>query len=224
MKIILADSNELSLIGLRTIMATKPNIEIIGEATNSEELWLMCKSMEVDEVIIDYSSEGFSIDIVPKILNKYPSINFIAITPEQSATTLLNALRSGIKSYIKKDCSMKEIVDSIIETGKGNNFFCGKILETIQKSNISLDDLDNDSFTCEPVSLSDRENEIIKMIAEGYTNVEIAEQLFLSNHTVNTHRKNILAKLGVKNTAGIVIYAVKTKIVSPNKFLFASNN
>lgn len=224
MKIILADSNELSLIGLRTIMATKPNIEIIGEATNSEELWLMCKSMEVDEVIIDYSSEGFSIDIVPKILNKYPSINFIAITPEQSATTLLNALRSGIKSYIKKDCSMKEIVDSIIETGKGNNFFCGKILETIQKSNISLDDLDNDSFTCEPVSLSERENEIIKMIAEGYTNVEIAEQLFLSNHTVNTHRKNILAKLGVKNTAGIVIYAVKTKIVSPNKFLFASNN
>ena len=195
MKIILADSNELSLIGLRTIMATKPNIEIIGEATNSEELWLMCKSMEVDEVIIDYSSEGFSIDIVPKILNKYPSINFIAITPEQSATTLLNALRSGIKSYIKKDCSMKEIVDSIIETGKGNNFFCGKILETIQKSNISLDDLDNDSFTCEPVSLSERENEIIKMIAEGYTNVEIAEQLFLSNHTVNTHRKNILAKL-----------------------------
>src|SRR5690554_4400684 len=163
MKIILADSNELSLIGLRTIMATKPNIEIIGEATNSEELWLMCKSMEVDEVIIDYSSEGFSIDIVLKILNKYPSINFIAITPEQSATTLLNALRSGIKSYIKKDCSMKEIVDSIIETGKGNNFFCGKILETIQKSNISLDDLDNDSFTCEPVSLSDRENEIIKM-------------------------------------------------------------
>ncbi len=224
MKVILADSNELSRIGLRTILATKTSFEVIGEATNSNELWLMCKNQDVDEILIDYSSEGFSIDIVPKILNKFPTINFIAITPEQSAKTLLNALRSGIKSYIKKDCSMKEIVDSVIETGKGNNFFCGKVLETIQKSNISIEDLDTDSFTCEPISLSERENEIIKMIAEGYTNVQIAEQLFLSNHTVNTHRKNILAKLGVNNTAGIVIYAVKTNIVSPNKFLFASDN
>jgi DNA-binding CsgD family transcriptional regulator len=60
------------------------------------------------------------------------------------------------------------------------------------------------------------------MIAEGLTNQQIAEQLFLSNHTINTHRKNIMAKLGVKNTAGIVMYAVKTNLVSPNKFLFAS--
>ena len=72
-----------------------------------------------------------------------------------------------------------------------------------------------------PVVLSDRENEIIILIAEGNTNPQIADQLFLSSHTVNTHRKNIMGKLGVKNTAGIVMYAVKTNLVSPNKFLFA---
>ena len=69
--------------------------------------------------------------------------------------------------------------------------------------------------------LSERENEIITLIAEGQTNEQIAEFLFLSKHTVNTHRKNIMAKLGVKNTAGIVMYAVKTCFVSPNRFLFA---
>ena len=74
------------------------------------------------------------------------------------------------------------------------------------------------------VVLSDRENEIIKLVAEGNTNGKIAELLFLSNHTVNTHRKNIMAKLGVKNTAGIVMYAVKMNIVSPNRFLFSPNN
>jgi DNA-binding CsgD family transcriptional regulator len=74
------------------------------------------------------------------------------------------------------------------------------------------------------VSLSERENEIITLIAEGLTNQQIAEQLFLSNHTINTHRKNIMAKLGVKNTAGIVMYAVKTNLVSPNKFLFAGDS
>ena len=79
-----------------------------------------------------------------------------------------------------------------------------------------------EQLSCEPISLSEREQEVIKMIAEGYTNAQIAEKIFLSNHTVNTHRKNIMRKLGVNNTAGIVMYAVKTQLVSPNKFLFTS--
>jgi deoxyadenosine/deoxycytidine kinase/DNA-binding CsgD family transcriptional regulator len=89
---------------------------------------------------------------------------------------------------------------------------------------IDVDDIDFESFSCEPVLLSERENEIIVFIAEGQTNAQIAETLFLSNHTINTHRKNIMAKLGVKNTAGIVMYAVKTNLVSPNKFLFAAES
>lgn len=224
MKVVLADSNELARVGLRTVLENKIKAEIIGEVSTNDELFQFCMKDAVDVIIIDYSSEGFSIDIVPKIMNKLPKVSFIAITPQQSATTLLNALRSGIKSYIKKDCSVQEIIDSVVETDRGNNFFCGKILETIQRANINVEDLDADGFTCDPVMLSERENEIIKMIAEGFTNSEIAEQLFLSQHTVNTHRKNILSKLGVKNTAGIVIYAVKMNMILPNKFLFASDN
>lgn len=224
MKVVLADSNELARVGLRTILEKNLSDELVGEVSSNDELWALCNASDVDTVIIDYSSEGFSIDIVPKILQRFPQIDFVAITPQQSAATLLNALRSGIKSYIKKDCSVQEIIDSVRETGKGNNFFCGKILETIQRANINVEDLDTDNFTCDPIMLSERENEIIKMIAEGYTNAQIAEHLFLSQHTVNTHRKNILSKLGVKNTAGIVIYAVKMDIVRPNKFLFTADN
>jgi len=84
--------------------------------------------------------------------------------------------------------------------------------------------MDLESFSCEPVVLSEREIEIIVHIAEGNTNVQIADMLHLSSHTINTHRKNIMAKLGVKNTAGIVMYAVKSNLISPNKFLFASEN
>jgi DNA-binding CsgD family transcriptional regulator len=84
-----------------------------------------------------------------------------------------------------------------------------------------VNDLELTEFNCEAVSITERELEIITLIAEGYTNVEIAEKLFLSPHTVNTHRKNILQKLGVNNTAAIVMYAVKTQLVSPNKFLFS---
>ena len=123
----------------------------------------------------------------------------------------------------KKDCDLTEIVNAVTETRRGNKFFCGQILDTIQKAEINVNDLDFDSFTCEAIVLSERENEIIKLVAEGNTNNKIAELLFLSSHTVNTHRKNIMAKLGVKNTAGIVMYAVKMNIVSPNRFLFTPN-
>jgi DNA-binding NarL/FixJ family response regulator len=223
MHLVIADSNDLVRLGLRTILSSKSAFKIVGEARDNEELLEQVTSFDVSIVLIDYVSPGFDISVIPKVLANKKKIKFIAITPDQSAQTLVNALRSGVSSYVKKDCDLTEIINAVEETGRGNKFFCGQILETIRKASIDVNDIDFDSFSCEPVVLSDRENEIITLIAEGLTNNQIAEQLFLSNHTVNTHRKNIMSKLGVKNTAGIVMYAVKTNLVSPNKFLFASD-
>ena len=221
MNLILADSNDLIRIGLRAILSTERTITIVSEAHSGEELLAQVKSFDTSLVLIDYTSIGFNIDIIPKVLSINKRIRFVAITAEQSPQTLIDALRSGISSYIKKDCDVNEILMAVKETGNGNKFFCGQILESIQRANIDVNDLDFESFSCEAVVISERENEIIILIAEGLTNEQIAIQLFLSKHTVNTHRKNIMAKLGVKNTAGIVMYAVKTNLVSPNKFLFA---
>jgi DNA-binding NarL/FixJ family response regulator len=221
MNLILADSNDLIRIGLRAILSTEREITIVSEAHSGEELLAQVKSFDTSLVLIDYTSSGFNIDIIPKVLSINKRIRFVAITAEQSPQTLVDALRSGISSYIKKDCDVNEILMAVKETGNGNKFFCGQILESIQRANIDVNDLDFESFSCEAVVVSERENEIIILIAEGLTNEQIAIQLFLSKHTVNTHRKNIMAKLGVKNTAGIVMYAVKTNLVSPNKFLFA---
>jgi DNA-binding NarL/FixJ family response regulator len=207
---------------MRTILSTQTAFKIVGEARNKEELIQIVKNFGAAVILIDYTSPGFDIDVIPKILAFQPAAKFLAITPDQSAQTLVNALRSGVKSYVKKDCELSEIISAVEETGKGNKFFCGQILETIQRASIDVNDIDFESFSCEAVIVSERENEIIVLIAEGMTNAQIAEYLFLSNHTINTHRKNIMAKLGVKNTAGIVMYAVKTNLVSPNKFLFAA--
>ena len=223
MALIIADSNDLSRVGLRSILSSQTSIPIVGEARDSQELENQLASFDVSMILIDYTSPGFNIDIIGKQNASKKKYKFIAITPEQSAQTLVDALRSGIMSYVKKDCELSEIVNAVLETQKGNKFFCGQILETIQKAQIDVNDLDFDSFSCDAVVLSERENEIIVLIAEGFTNNQIAEELFLSNHTITTHRKNIMAKLGVKNTAGIVMYAVKTNLVSPNKYLFAPN-
>lgn len=224
MNLIIADSNDVVRIGLRTILGSEKNLEIVGEAKNNQELKQQIKNFGAELVLIDYTSYGFNIDIIHTVLSENPKIKFIAITPEQSAQTLVDALRSGVLSYIKKDCDVGEIINAVKETGRGNKFFCGQILETIQRASIDVNDIDFESFSCEAVVLSERELEIVVLISEGLTNTQIAEQLFLSTHTINTHRKNIMAKLGVKNTAGIVMYAVKTNLVSPNKFLFAADS
>lgn len=219
--LIIADSNDIVRIGLRSILSSDRSIEIVGESKSSKELEEQVKNFDADVVIIDFTAPGFSIDIIPRILTTNKRLGVVAITPDQSATTLVDALRSGVKSYVKKDCDISEIISSVKETGIGRKFFCGQILETIQRASINVEDIDFESFSCEPVILTERELEIIALIAEGHTNGQIAEILFLSPHTITTHRKNIMAKLGTKNTAGIVMYAVKTNLVSPNKFLFS---
>lgn len=221
--LILAEDNELVRIGLRTIFKNS-GIQIVGEAGSSNELLSLIKSFDSDVVLIDYTSGNFSIDVIPKALSLKPEIQFVAITPNQSGQTLIHALKSGVRSHVKKDCSVVEIIDSVKETAEGKKFFCGQILETIHKEGIDVEELSDSEFTCEPITLSAREIEVITLIAEGLTNVEISEKLFLSRHTVNTHRKNIMAKLGVKNTAGIVMYAVKEKFTTPNKFLFSTED
>ena len=103
MRLVLADSNDLIRIGLRTILSKDPNAIIVGEAINEQELLNQIISFDPSLVLIDYTSFGFSIDVVPKILQLNKALKVIAITPEQSAQVLVDALRSGVTSYIKKD-------------------------------------------------------------------------------------------------------------------------
>lgn len=220
-KLVIADSNQLVCAGLSVILRNYNDIQLLGEAHCDNDLTSMVINFSPDVVMIDFAARGFSIDVVQACHRIQPRLRFVAITGEQSGITIVNALRAGIQSYVKKDCDIHEIVDSVAETFRGSRFFCGQILETIRREEIDVDDLNIVDNSCEPVVISEREQEIIKLIAEGYTNNEIAVKLFLSPHTVNTHRKNIMAKLGVNNTAAIVMYAVKTKLVSPNRFLFS---
>ena len=222
MNLVLADSNDLVRVGLRSVISSKLDVNVVGEAKSNDELMEIVRSFDTDVVLIDFTSPGFDIDIVNKIRSRNDKVEILALTPEQSAQTLVDALKAGVTSYVKKNCSIPEILDAVCETGKRNKFFCGQILETIQEANLDVDEINFKDFSCDPVLISKREQEIITMIAEGYTSAQIADKLFLSAHTVNTHRKNIMSKLGVKNTAGIVMYAVKSNLISPNKFLFTA--
>jgi DNA-binding NarL/FixJ family response regulator len=224
MKVILADSTSLIRVGLRSVFSNQKDVQIVGEANSSDELLSIIDNFEADVIVLDFTAPNFSIDVIPEVNRRNSNVRFVAITPEQEAFIIVDAMRAGVHSYVKKDCSLQEIKECVEATYNGNKFFCGQILEKLGRANTDLSELDFDGFTCDPILLSDRENEIIKFIAEGFTNPQIAEKIHLSAHTINTHRKNIMNKLGVKNTAGIVLYAVKINLVSPNKFLFTGEN
>lgn len=216
----IADSSALFRLGVRNMARQVKGIEILGEASNAKDLVGMVQSFAPQVVILDFLSDGFDIDAVRKVKALAPKTRVLAITSEQSGHTIVNALKAGVDSYIKKDCDLGEVEDAIRETAGGGAFFCGQILDRIRKESIDVKDLEKLQLGCDPIHLSGRETEVISLIAEGFTNGQVAEKLFLSAHTVTTHRKNIMSKIGVNNTAAVVMYAVKTGLVSPNKFLF----
>ena len=220
----IGDSSALFRLGVRNMVRQIEGVEVIGEAANGEDLTGLVQSFAPDVVVVDFLSEGFDIDVVRAIKAQRPNTRILAITTQQSGHTLVNALKAGVDSYIKKDCDLGEVEDAIRETSKGGTFFCGQILDRIRQESIDVDDLEALPLSCDPIHLSGRETEVLELIAEGLTNTQVAEKLFLSTHTITTHRKNIMSKLGVNNTAAMVMYAVKTGLVSPNKFLFQAES
>jgi DNA-binding NarL/FixJ family response regulator len=218
--LIVADNSELVQIGLSSIFSDCADISVVGLACDEHQLLELTTAESNAMVMIDFTATGFSVDTIVSL--KQNKKRFVlAITPEKSGPTIISALKAGVSGYVKKDCSKQEIIDAVRAIGEGDQFFCGQILEAIRNEKIDPQDADHVDFSCAPVNISKRELEIIGMIAEGRTNSQIADMLFLSGHTVNTHRRNIMQKLGVNNTAAVVLYAVKMGIVSPNRFLFS---
>ena len=221
--IAIADSSPVFRFGLKSILESKPGYNVMAEIETGEQLEFWLKDNVPDLIVLDCLASGFSVDTVVACSRLRPKTKLLAITSSHSGQSIVNALRAGITSYVKKDCSMDEVLEAIDETSNGGTFFCGQILGAIKAENIDVTDLELAEVSCDPILLTEREIEVLTHISEGKTNVQIADLLFLSGHTVNTHRKNIMQKLGVNNTASMVMYAFKSGFVSTNRFLFTNS-
>ena len=217
---VLADHSELALIGLRAVLSETTRIEVVGVARDPITLQALLVRHRPHVVLLDHTSEGFGAQAVRDGLRRSKKTRFIAITPDPSTAALISAIRAGVTSFIRKDCDVQEIKDAVTQTADGTKFFCGKVLDVLRKASFDVDQFLFEPLSCDPVVLSDRECQVITLIAEGKSYTRIADELSLSSHTVIAHRRNIMQKLGVNNTAAVVLYAVKNGFISPNKFLF----
>jgi DNA-binding NarL/FixJ family response regulator len=205
--ILIANNNQIAGEGIKTILQSKMGNRVLGIVNSIEDLKKQSSRYFPDIVVLDYAADSFGVNAVKEIKRIYKDTKILAITDSLPKSTVHAALKNGVDSYLLSDCDKPEIMEAIADTYAGKQFYCGVVIDILSEHN------ESEENGCAGISLSEREIEIIKLISDGSTNKEIADQLFLSTHTVNTHRKNIMQKLGIKNTAGIVIYAVKENII-----------
>jgi len=220
-RILIADGNFLVREGLKNVIAGQKDMKCCGLAVSGEEMIVQAAQLQPDLIIVDHLGVSFGAAVVRKT-RSVSSANILSISDKPLRRVLNEAMDAGVTSYLLRDCERDEIFEAIRATAKGEKFFCGKIVSEVMQSTDEAAAPDG-SFSCDGIKISAREAEIIRLVAEGLTNKEIADRLFLSAHTVTTHRKNIMAKLNVNNTAGLVLYAIRNNIVSPNRFLFNTN-
>lgn len=207
-KVIIADPNFLVRQGIKSILEKLPDVKITAEVDNCIDLEAFLQKKEVDVIVLDYS--GFKENEIEKIVGYKNVGRLMCITNEVNNDLIKKIIGKGVNSHIFKDCDKQEIIDAVYATSKGEKFFCGKIIESLAAN----DPNSTANFSCSAIKISNREAEIIRLIADGYTTKQIADILNLSAHTIVTHKKNIFSKLGINNTASLVLYAMKENIIN----------
>lgn len=208
-KIIIADDHEVLIDGLIALFAPEPDIQVVGKALHGKQLLELLRNKPVDLVIMDIDMPEMDGVVATKELKeKYPQIKVLVLTMYSTPDFVKNILRNGADGYMLKYAPKKELIKAIRSVANNQLFYTPEIAQEVMQSFRQ-----EETEKKEEAQLSNREKEIVVFVAQEYTSREIAEKLFLSYHTVERHRKNILAKLGLKNAAGLTRYAIKNGLV-----------
>jgi len=212
-RILVADDHGVVRKGLRLILERHDGLEVIGEAADGREAVRLAEELSPDIVIMDVGMPQLNgIDATAQILHRNPRAGVIILSMHSDEGYIVRALSAGAKGYLLKDSAEEDLIQAVRIVAQGRPFFSPRITQTL------LDDYVRqlrqkglqDSYDL----LTEREKEVLQLISEGKSNKEVATILGLSVYTVETHRTNLMQKLNLHNTAEIVLYAVRKKIIS----------
>jgi DNA-binding NarL/FixJ family response regulator len=206
--IIIADDHQLFRNGLKILLNTIPEFEVTGEASNGEEFMKMLKGTTPDVALMDINMpEMDGIEATRRAIKLYPPINIIALSMYGEEEYYYKMVDAGAKGFLLKDSDISEVKEAILTVVKGGSYFSQELLyHVIQK-------IKHREHESKSANLSKREKEILLKICEGLSNQEIAETLFISKRTVDKHRANLLGKTNSKNTASLILFAIRNKLI-----------
>lgn len=212
-KIYLVDDHTIVRDGIKMMMLSQPQVRIIGDFGSSEELFKALKETQPDILLLDINLPGLSGIEITKIMSQlYPEIGVLVLSGLEDEETIVQAIRAGAKGFLPKKTDKKELLHGILEIYNGNRYFGTEISRTI--FNLTVKNISMELETEIPTELTSREIEIVKLFTEGLLYKEIADRLSISIKTVESHKANIMRKLELKSTAGLVKYAIKKQIIT----------
>lgn len=207
-RIALADDHQLFRNGLKILLGAFPEFEVIAEASNGRELLKQLSDAPANIVLMDISMpEMDGIEATAAISAQYPDTKVIALSMYGEEEYYYRIVDAGAKGFILKDSDINDVKEAIETVHKGGNYFSQELLYHVIRKIKGREQETKSS------SLSKREKEILLKICEGLSNHEIAETLFISKRTVDKHRANLLSKTNSKNTASLILYAIKNRLI-----------
>lgn len=212
LKLFITDDHELYLEGLTLLLNKQAGIQVVGSALTGEGLLQQLPALDIDVLLLDVHLPDIEEEeLLKKIRAMYPQLKILYLTIMRGTRYIHKLVKYDIQGYLLKNASIDELKLALQTIAGGQKYFSKEIniLDTEQdfRHTITIEDKKVDEI------LSRREIEILTLICKEYSNSEIAEKLFLSVSTVETHRKNLIAKLGVNNTVGLVKFALKNKLI-----------
>ncbi|HEY9008446.1 response regulator transcription factor [Ohtaekwangia sp.] len=210
-RILLADNQPLTAAGLVHFLEAREDASILDEVFDREQLESLLEKHKPDLLITDYNLANYITPDDLRIVKEIsPATNILVISADDNKGTILDVLQLGVKGYLTKACSREEIMMAIQSTARGEKFYCHKILDIIMEKHFS-----SEPETFDASILTARETEILTLIAQGKSTQTIADNLHLSPHTVQTHRKSIIRKLNIKSPTEFVIHAIDFGLIKP---------
>jgi two-component system invasion response regulator UvrY len=210
-ELIIADKQPLTAAGLESFLTDKQGVRVVGKVKQRHDLMGLMTTLQPDLLIVDYNIPDYiDLEDIKNAQSVSSKTNVLILSSDNNKSSILDALQLGIKGYITKDCSLEEVAMAVQSTAKGEKFFCHKILDIIMEKHFSPEPENGDATV-----LTTRETEILKLIAQGHSTQAVADMLFLSPHTVQTHRKSIIKKLNIKSPTQFVIYAMDLGLLKP---------
>jgi DNA-binding NarL/FixJ family response regulator len=211
-RVIITEDHIILRQGLRMLLSEDPGLEVVGEAGNGVELLELLAHTPADVVLMDINMpemDGF--EATERIIAKYPDTKVIALSMLNSLPYVQKIMNCGASGFLLKTTGKDELRSAIKLVAGGTNYICSELSISLLSNSTAPVAARNEKV--EQTGLSKREIEVLVLIAEGFTNAEIADKLFTSKRTIETHRQNILEKTGAKNTANLIKYAIGHKII-----------
>lgn len=215
-RIHLADDHQVLIDGLTNLLQTVDNFEVVGNSLDGTSVYDDVISNNSDILVLDISMpKKDGIDVLKDFSKKQFPCKVIILSSYDDLKIVKEVMKLGAKGYLTKKCAGENIIEAIEAVYQGQEYFCDAVRDKIFNSFMHNNPkLNKNNYVKNPV-LSTREIEIIKLIALEYSGKQISEELFISMHTVESHRKNIMKKLNITSTIGLVKYALKNDLINP---------